>query len=121
MVTEDQILKTLEGVNDPELGGNVVELGMITSVDVNAGHVTVGLALTIAECPLRTQIEGDTTRRVAAMPGVDEVTINTTAMSSRQRSELMSVARRKVRETADRETPARAATSFSVTMISSLI
>ena len=101
MVTEDQVLKTLEGVNDPELGGNVVELGMITSVDIFDGAVTIGLALTIAECPLRSQIEGDTQRRVEAMPGVDSVTINTTAMTSRQRSELMSVARRRVREIAE--------------------
>lgn len=101
MVTEDQVLKTLEGVNDPELGGNVVELGMITSVDITDAAVTIGLALTVAECPLRSQIEGDTQRRVEAMPGVDSVTINTTAMTSRQRSELMSVARRRVREIAE--------------------
>ena len=31
-LTEEQILKTLEGVNDPELGGNIVELGMVSDV-----------------------------------------------------------------------------------------
>ncbi len=101
MVSRDQVLEALKGVQDPELGGNVVELGMITDVAVRDRTVDVGLALTIAECPLRNQIEGDTHRRVLSMPGVDEVNIRTTAMTKSQRSELMSVARKRVRENAE--------------------
>ncbi|MGB7859111.1 MAG: Mrp/NBP35 family ATP-binding protein [Acidimicrobiia bacterium] len=101
MVNSEQVLKTLEGVQDPELGGNVVELGMITDVVVSGSTVDIGLALTIAECPLRSQIEGDTKRRVQSMPGIETVNLRTTAMTSRQRSELMSVARRRVRENAE--------------------
>ena len=100
-ITRDQILQTLEGVRDPELGGTVVELGMITDVAIDGSTVEIGLALTIAECPLRSQIEGDTRRRVEAMPGVEIVNLHTTAMTKRQRSELMSVARRNVREHAE--------------------
>lgn len=100
-VTKDQVIKALEGVRDPELGGNVVELGMITDVSIEDDHVEIGLALTIAECPLRSQIEGDTRRRVESMPGVDSVGIRTTAMTKRQRAELMSVARRQARENAE--------------------
>ncbi len=100
-VTHDLIMKTLEGVNDPELGGNVVELGMIRDVTIDDGVVEVGLALTIAECPLRSQIEGDTKRRVLSVPGVEDVVIRTTAMTKKQRSELMSVARQKARDNAE--------------------
>lgn len=101
MVTRDEVLKTLEGVRDPELGGNVVELGMISDVIIDGGNVEVGLALTVAECPLRNQIEGDTQRRVASIPGVDTVNIRTTAMTKKQRAGLMSVARRQARENAE--------------------
>lgn len=100
-MTRDQVMKTLEGVRDPELDGNVVELGMITDVDIDNGVVDVGLALTIAECPMRGQLEGDTRRRVEALPGVDQVNVRTTAMTKRQRAELMSVARRRARENAE--------------------
>jgi ATP-binding protein involved in chromosome partitioning len=100
MVTEEQVMETLERVHDPELGGNVVELGMITDVRIDGDHVEIGLALTIAECPLRSQLEGDTRRRVADMPGVESVEVRTTAMTRKQRAELMSVARMKVRENA---------------------
>jgi ATP-binding protein involved in chromosome partitioning len=101
MPTRDDVLKTLEGVRDPELGGNVVELGMITDVTVNGSTVDVGLALTVAECPLRNQIENDTRRRVLSMPGVEELNLRTTAMTKQQRAGLMSVARQRVRENAE--------------------
>ena len=101
MVSRDQVLEALEGVQDPELGGNVVELGMITDVAISDGTVDIGLALTIAECPMRNQLEGDTHRRVLAMPGVQEVNVRTTAMTKKQRAELMSVARKRVRENAE--------------------
>ncbi|MGF1618892.1 MAG: metal-sulfur cluster assembly factor, partial [Acidimicrobiia bacterium] len=101
MVTRDDVLKALEGVRDPELGGNVVELGMISDVKIEGSTVEIGLALTIAECPLRNQIENDTNRRVASLPGVDEAIVRTTAMTKKQRANLMSVARRQAREGAE--------------------
>jgi ATP-binding protein involved in chromosome partitioning len=101
MVTSDDVLKTLEGVRDPELGGNIVELGMISRVAIDGSGVTVGIALTIAECPLRNQIENDTLRRIESMPGVETAQVETTAMTKRQRAELMSVVRAKVREDAE--------------------
>ncbi len=100
VVTRDEVLKALEGVRDPELGGNVVELGMISDVVIDGAAVEVGLALTVAECPLRNQIEGDTNRRVASIPGVETVNVRTTAMTKKQRASLMSVARRQARENA---------------------
>lgn len=115
-VTKDQVMKTLEGVRDPELGGNVVELGMITDVTIDERQVSIGLALTIAECPLRSQIEGDTRRRVESMPGVESVEIRTTAMTKRQRAELMSVARRHARENAE---PTQVASTTRVIAVAS--
>lgn len=116
MISPDQVLEALEGVQDPELGGNVVELGMITDVRIDGGTVDIGLALTIAECPLRNQIEGDTHRRVLAMPGVDEVNVRVTAMTKKQRSNLMSVARRRVRENAE---PTRVSPTTRVVAVAS--
>lgn len=116
VITRDEVMKTLEGVRDPELGGNVVELGMITDVHIDGSKVDIGLALTIAECPLRSQIEGDTRRRVEAMPGVETVNVRTTAMTKRQRSELMSVARRNARENAE---PTQVASTTRVISVAS--
>ena len=74
MATAEEIYKALEGVNDPELGGNIVDLGMVTSVDVDErGVATIGIALTVAECPMRSQIENDTVRRIKNLPGITDV------------------------------------------------
>ncbi len=99
MATRDDVLAALRGVRDPELGADVVELGMVKHVEVAPdGHVEIGLALTIAECPLRGQITDDVKRRVRALPGVTDVAITTSAMSADERANLMSVARRRARE-----------------------
>ena len=99
-LTEDRIMEARRGVMDPELGSDVVDLGMVREVVLDEGVVTIGLALTIAECPMRGQIENDTVRRIEAIPGVRRVVVETRAMTRRQRSELMEVARRRARENA---------------------
>ncbi len=90
----------LRGVIDPELGTDIVELGMVKDVIVDGDTVTVKIALTIAACPMRDQIENDVTRKVGAMPGVREVVVQTTAMTQTERSALMTRARRHAREEA---------------------
>ena len=99
-LTKERIIDSLRGVFDPELGSDVVDLGMIREVAIDGGVVTVGLALTIAACPMRSQIENDAIRKVKALPEVDEVVIETRAMTKDQRAELMNVARRRARENA---------------------
>ena len=102
MPSEQQILDALRGVVDPELGGNIVELDMVSGVSIDdAGVVTVGIALTIAECPMRSQIENDTARKIRALDGVTDVVVNTTAMTKKQRAELMSGVRKRARENAE--------------------
>ena len=99
-LTEDRIIESLRGVFDPELGSDVVDLGMVREVRIEGGVVKVGLALTIAACPMRSQIETDTVRKIKAIPGVEEVLVETKAMTKAQRAELMNVARRRARENA---------------------
>jgi len=101
MPSTDHILEALRGVVDPELGGDVVELGMIQDVTISEdGLVTIGIALTIAECPMRSQIEQDTIRKVGTIPGVRAVRVETRAMTKQQRAEVMSTARLKARDNA---------------------
>jgi ATP-binding protein involved in chromosome partitioning len=99
---ETEIEAALRGVVDPELGGDVVELGMIRGIAVDDGTATIDVALTIAECPMRSQIEADVIRKVTALAGIDAAVVRVTAMTAQQRTDLMSVARRKAREGAER-------------------
>jgi len=89
----DDIETALRGVLDPELGVDIVELGMVRGIEIDGTAATIQIALTIAACPLRSQIEGDVVRKVTALPGIDTVDVQVTAMTDRQRSELMGIAR----------------------------
>src|SRR5438094_842527 len=62
------------------------------------GEVEVELALTIAGCPLRTQLRGDVEARVGGLPGVGSVTVRMAEMTAEERSRVMSRARWKARE-----------------------
>ena len=84
-VAPEAIEGAMRGVIDPELGDNVVDLGMYQGADVaDEGTVTVHLALTTAGCPLRAQLQRDTTSRVGSLPGVTEVKVRTSEMTRRR-------------------------------------
>jgi len=98
---EEAVLEAMRGVIDPELGDDVVDLGMYQGCHLDPdGTVVVDLALTTAACPLRGQLTRDTTERVGRLPGVATVSVHTTAMSAEQRSSLMARARWKARDRA---------------------
>ncbi|MGC8470872.1 MAG: P-loop NTPase [Acidimicrobiales bacterium] len=97
--SEEQVLERLRAVVDPELGGDVVDLGMVRGVEVSEdGDVHVQIALTISGCPLRAQIERDVRGSVGALPGVRSVQLSMAQMDAGERSALMARARWKARE-----------------------
>jgi ATP-binding protein involved in chromosome partitioning len=99
--SEAAVLDALRAVIDPELGDNIVDLGMVSGVTVaHGGAVRVDVALTIAGCPLRTQLEGDVTTRVGSLPGVTAVDVRMSEMDAEARAAVMSRARWKARENA---------------------
>jgi ATP-binding protein involved in chromosome partitioning len=92
--TSDQIVGVLRGVIDPELGSDVVDLGMVNQVDVaDDGAVVVTIALTTAGCPLRAQIQRDIRARVGSLAGVTSVRLSWAEMTEEQRSSAMAKAR----------------------------
>ena len=91
----------LRAVIDPELGDNIVDLGMAGEVRVDAdGRVTIPVKLTIRGCPLRAQIKKDVESRVAAHPGVTGVTIEWGEMTADERTATMTRARWNARQQA---------------------
>jgi ATP-binding protein involved in chromosome partitioning len=97
--TEEAVRHALRGVVDPELGDDIVELGMVRGLSVDAaGAVEVEVALTVAGCPLRTQLRQDVERRVGSLPGVLEVRVTMGTMDEAERAALMARARRKAQE-----------------------
>src|SRR5690606_23099850 len=92
--TPDDVLAVLRGVIDPELGSDIVDLGMAKGARVDPdGEVTVTVALTTAGCPLRAQIQRDVRTRVGSLPGVRHVTLEWTEMTQAEKAAAMAKAR----------------------------
>jgi len=106
--TRDEVVAVLEGVIDPELGADIVSLGMVPAVAVEAdGVVHVTVKLTIGGCPLRADIKREIEERVGIHPGVADVRIEWGEMTPAERSEVMLKARWNARsELADTQIPA---------------
>jgi ATP-binding protein involved in chromosome partitioning len=99
--TPDAVREALRAVIDPELGDDIVDLGMVGDVTVDPdGSVSVSVALTVAGCPLRSQIEGDVRRRLASLPGVRSVGMTVGVMDADQRAVVMDRARWKAHQDA---------------------
>jgi ATP-binding protein involved in chromosome partitioning len=97
----EQVMRMLEGVEDPELHASIVELGMVSDVKVDSdGAVAVKVALTTAGCPLRSQIQKDVESKVRGLPGVSAVSVEYGEMTAEQRSATMQRARWNARENA---------------------
>jgi ATP-binding protein involved in chromosome partitioning len=60
MPTEAEVVDALRPVEDPEIHRSIVELDMVRGVEIDGPRVRVTVALTVAGCPMRTEI----TRRV---------------------------------------------------------
>ena len=101
MTEKETVLKHLSSVYDPELGVNIVDLGMVKDVVFDGSEITIKLALTIADCPMRNQIESEISRKLELIEGVESINIETTAMDQKDRSALMEKARKKARENAE--------------------
>ncbi|MFC7062779.1 metal-sulfur cluster assembly factor [Halobacillus seohaensis] len=74
---EENVMGALENVIDPELGIDIVNLGLVYGSDMDDnGNTTVTMTLTAMGCPLAGQIEQDVKRCLADLPEVNEVTVN---------------------------------------------
>ncbi|GJM39321.1 MAG: iron-sulfur cluster carrier protein [Acidimicrobiales bacterium] len=92
--TSDDVIGLLRGVIDPELGSDIVELGMAKGATVtDDGHIALEIALTTSGCPLRAQIQKDIRSRLTSLPGVTRVTISWGELTQDERAEVMSKAR----------------------------
>ncbi len=89
MPTDEQILKALEVVIDPELRKSIVELGMVRSIEqADDGKVAVIVSLTTAGCPIRNHFETAVAEAVGALEGVTGVSVSFDVLSDTEKGEL---------------------------------
>ena len=76
MVTSDAVRKALRGVKDPELGLNIVDIGLVYDIDVSeTNDVHVKMTLTSPGCPSGPEILEDARLVVQELDGVNSAEI----------------------------------------------
>ena len=78
MLTKDEVFEALHQVEDPELGMDIVELGLLYDAEIEGPKVKVIHSLTSMGCPAGPMIQEDIHRVVSELPGVDDVEIELT-------------------------------------------
>jgi ATP-binding protein involved in chromosome partitioning len=79
-VTQEQVLDALRVVKDPDLGRDLVTLGMIENVKIGErGDVSFTIVLTTPACPVKEQLKQQSESVVSALPGVREVEAEVTS------------------------------------------
>jgi metal-sulfur cluster biosynthetic enzyme len=76
--TKDEVVDVLRGVEDPELGMDIVDLGLMYDVEVEGSNVKVIHSLTSMGCPAGPMIQEGIHDAVAALPDVENVEVELT-------------------------------------------
>ncbi|MCL0031066.1 metal-sulfur cluster assembly factor [Dehalococcoidia bacterium] len=75
-ITSEKVLEALKDVYDPEIPVNVVDLGLIYSVDVSDGDVHVEMTLTAAGCGMGPYIAQQAEWRIAEIEDIEDVQVD---------------------------------------------
>lgn len=77
-VTEKDVRNALKSVKDPELGLDLVVLGLVYDIAVEGSDVKAVISLTSPLCPVAGQIVEDARQAILAMPEVENVDVELT-------------------------------------------
>jgi metal-sulfur cluster biosynthetic enzyme len=76
--TRDEVIEALRQVEDPELGMDIVDLGLLYDVEIEGPKVKVTHSLTSMGCPVGPLIQEDINRVTREVPGVEDVDVELT-------------------------------------------
>ncbi len=77
-VSQDQIIEKLRQCLDPELGINIVDLGLVYAINIEGQRIHILMTLTTPGCPLDSYFVRDITAKIKSLKGVSDVTVEMT-------------------------------------------
>jgi ATP-binding protein involved in chromosome partitioning len=87
VTTQEAILQALATIRDPDLGRDIVSLGLIKDLKVSGENISFSVELTTPACPVRYQMKEDARRAVLSLPGIKNVDVTMRSKVRRPKSE----------------------------------
>lgn len=78
MVSQEDVIEKLRGCLDPELGINIVDLGLVYGVNIEGPRVNILMTLTTPGCPLDSYFVQDITGKLKSLKGISDVSVELT-------------------------------------------
>lgn len=75
MANQEDITNALRTVIDPEIGLNIVDLGLIYEIQINEGKANVKMTLTTPGCPMHATISQEVKEKVESLNGINEAIV----------------------------------------------
>lgn len=85
MPTQEQVLDAMRHIIDPDLGKDIVSLGFIKNLAIEGGTVSFTVELTTPACPVKERFRTECEAAVSALPGVESVRVEMSAMAPKAR------------------------------------
>lgn len=78
VISQEEVIEKLKTCLDPELGINIVDLGLIYSIGIESSHISILMTLTTPGCPLDSYFVKDITSKLKTLKGVSDVSVELT-------------------------------------------
>lgn len=78
MIGQEQIIDKLKQCIDPELGINIVDLGLIYSINIEGSRINVLMTMTTPGCPMESYFVKDISIKLKSLKGISDVTVEMT-------------------------------------------
>lgn len=85
MATEQDILRALEGIIDPDFNKDIVSLGFVKNIKIDGGNVSFDIELTTPACPIKAEFQRQAKEVVSAISGVTSIDVTMSSLKPRQR------------------------------------
>ncbi|MGH7273846.1 MAG: Mrp/NBP35 family ATP-binding protein [Nitrospiria bacterium] len=79
VVTQEEVLRALSAIQDPDLHKDIVSLGFVQNIKIKESHVGLDIVLTTPACPVKDQMRDEARKIVQGLPGVSSVDVNMTS------------------------------------------
>jgi len=78
-VGQEEVLRALSAIQDPDLHKDIVSLGFVQNIKIKESHVGFDIVLTTPACPVKDQMRDEARRIIGSLPGVSSVEVNMTS------------------------------------------